>query len=523
LLARLAIDILAPTSIKNLRQIKKFLADKCLDLSEMYQATYSRIKSSDTTTGDLAQRVVLWICYSQRPLHEAELQHAIATELGDEDFDPDGITPGDLLRSSCMGLVTCDDEGMYSLFHLTAYEFFRSNPDMSSDASHLLISKTCLTYLSFSSTGRQGPCETLTSLEARKSEFRLLDYAAKHSADHVRQVEAALLGDVLSFLYDDTLRQALMQAYYHRHRDDEDFFETLPTGFTPLEVACGQGLLLSAERILQDGADPQAADLQGWTPLIAAVSYGQLEVIQLLLSHTEEIVEPEISVANFYRTKDPSDLKDDFVGLDQPDNNGWTPLFWAVIKNQYKAAEALLTAGASVSVRDGAKWTPFEWAAFIADRAFVDLILRFTSGAQLKGARYKKPPNHHPEELSPLFLAAAAGDYRSIEAMLQSGCEKPISTEQNLEKLFKALVKLDPSWIEETEYHDVGTRYSILTSSLLPINSFPGKLLELAIPLDQRTIVKMLVELRVTLGSLNESQTEHSAPDRCLLQPLPDL
>jgi hypothetical protein len=102
LLARLAIDILAPTSIKNLRQIKKFLADKCLDLSEMYQATYSRIKSSDTTTGDLAQRVVLWICYSQRPLHEAELQHAIATELGDEDFDPDGITPGDLLRSSCM-------------------------------------------------------------------------------------------------------------------------------------------------------------------------------------------------------------------------------------------------------------------------------------------------------------------------------------------------------------------------------------------------------------------------------------
>jgi hypothetical protein len=86
----------------------------------MYQATYSRIKLSDTTTGELAQRIILWICYAQRPLHEAELQHAIATELEDEDFDPDGITPGDLLRSSCMGLVTCDDEGICSLFHLTA-------------------------------------------------------------------------------------------------------------------------------------------------------------------------------------------------------------------------------------------------------------------------------------------------------------------------------------------------------------------------------------------------------------------
>jgi hypothetical protein len=46
--------ILAPTTIKNLRQIKKFLAQKSLDLSEMYQVTYSRIESSDTAAGDLA-------------------------------------------------------------------------------------------------------------------------------------------------------------------------------------------------------------------------------------------------------------------------------------------------------------------------------------------------------------------------------------------------------------------------------------------------------------------------------------
>jgi hypothetical protein len=220
--------------------------------------------------------VILWICYAQRPLHEVELQHAIAIELEDEDFDPDGITPGDLLRSSCVGLITCDDEGMCSLFHLTAYEFFRSNSDMCSDASHLRISKTCLTYLSFFSTGRQGPCQDLASLETRKSEFCLLDYAAKHVADHVRQVEADLLEDVLSFLHDDTLRQTLMQAFYHRHRDDEELhritFETLPAGSFPLQVACGQGLLLTAEHMLRRGEDPKAPDAQGWKPLIAATS-----------------------------------------------------------------------------------------------------------------------------------------------------------------------------------------------------------------------------------------------------------
>jgi hypothetical protein len=58
-----------------------------------------------------------------------------------------------------------------------------------------------------------------------------------------------------------------MQAFYHRHRDDEDLrritFETLPSGFSPLQVACGRGLLLTAERMLQDGENPKAPDAQG--------------------------------------------------------------------------------------------------------------------------------------------------------------------------------------------------------------------------------------------------------------------
>jgi ankyrin repeat protein len=449
-------DILAPTSIKNLRQIKRLLAEKSLDLSEMYQATYSRIKSSDAATGELAQRVILWICYAQRPLHEVELQHAIATELEDEDFDPDGITAGDLLRSSCMGLVTCDHEGMYSLFHLTAYEFFRRNADMSSDASHLLISRTCLTYLSFSSTCRQGPCVDLATLEARKSEFRLLDYAAKHGVDHIQQVEAALLENMLSFLHDDILRQALMQAFYHRHRDDEDLrritFETLPSGFTPLQVACGRGLLLTAQRLLQEGEDPKAPDAQGWTPLIAATSYGQLQVMQLLLSHAENLRSLKArlaSVADISGDEQPDnrdedsvyeflcDGEPDLVGLEQHDKHGWTPLLWAIIKNQHQAAELLLTAGASVSARDYAGWTPIDWAAFRADRTFVDLILRFTWSARLKGP--SGSPIYRTEDFSPLFLAAAADNRESIDAMLKFGFDAPTGTEQNLDDLSTVL------------------------------------------------------------------------------------
>jgi ankyrin repeat protein len=502
-------DVLAPTSINNLRQIKDFLKEECLDLSGMYQSTYTRIKSSDTNQKS-AQRVLLWICYAQRPLHEVELQHAIATQLEDEDFDPDGITPAELLRSSCMGLVTCDDDGMYSLFHLTAYEFFRSSPDMSSDASHLLISRTCLTYLSFSSTGRQGCCEDLATLEARKSEFRLLDYAAKHCADHIQPVEAALLEDVTSFLHDDTLRQAFMQAFYHRHRDDEELrritFETLPSGSPPLQVACGRGLLLTAERMLRLGADPKAPDAQGWTPLITATSYGHLEVVDLLLSHAKGPGKPETSEVKTPCNDDLNNQKGDIVGLNQPDNEGWTPLFWAIIKNQYLAAEQLLTAGSKINVQDQAWWTPIDWAAFRADRAFVDLILRFTLCNQLKGSTYFDIPNIGPDDFSPLFLAVAAGDKPSIEAMLKFGFEAPTNTGDNLKVLFGVLSKMNPG---SRHHHDA--RGSILIPSFVPTDDFSVKLLESAIRLDERSIVKMLVELGASLGAL-KLETKRRTP-----------
>jgi len=483
-----------------------------MDLSGMYQATYTRIKASDAASAELAQRVLSWICFAQRPLHEVELQHAIATEIEDEDFDPDGITAGDLIRSSCMGLVTRDNDGMCSLFHMTAYEFFRSNPDMSSDISHLLISRTCLTYLSFSSTGRRGPCEDLATLEARKFEFRLLDYAAKHGADHIRHVEAALLEDVLTFLHDDTLRQTLMQAFYHRYRDDEELrrisFGTLPSGSSPLQVACGQGLLLTAQRLLQLDADPKAPDAQGWTPLIAATSYGQLEVIDLLLSHAKDTGKPETGVvkpaSNDDSDEDPNDRSgssldrsDDIVGLNQPDNDGWTPLFWAIIKNQYQAAEQLLNAGSNVSVQDKATWTPIEWAAFRTDRAFVDLMLRFTSGAQIHGRGL----------LSPLHLAATAGDHGSVESMLKHGQGIPPGIERNLARFLKVLEKSDRLNVAAYRSRHGPTAMP----SLITAVDFSVKLLDSAIRMDQRTMVKMLIELGTSLGPM-ESEVKRRTP-----------
>lgn len=209
LMARLMMDLLAPTTVKNVRQIKQFLSKDCWNLPGMYRTTLDRIISSDEASAELAKKILMWLGYAQRPLHESELQHAIATEFDDDDFGPDGITPGELLQDSCMGIVACDERGMYSLFHLTAYEFFRSSPEFRAAAAHSLIAKTCIAYLSFASIGSQGACSDLESLELRKQDFSLLDYAAKHWGDHARQAEEELLEVIVTFITHDEMRRAL--------------------------------------------------------------------------------------------------------------------------------------------------------------------------------------------------------------------------------------------------------------------------------------------------------------------------
>ena len=59
-------------------------------------------------------------------------------------------------------------------------------------------------------------------------------------------------------------------------------------GFTPLLLACGKatkGYKEIAEKLIRLGADVNARDPLGWTPLLLALSAGTVEVIEVLLEH----------------------------------------------------------------------------------------------------------------------------------------------------------------------------------------------------------------------------------------------
>lgn len=111
------------------------------------------------------------------------------------------------------------------------------------------------------------------------------------------------------------LSDAIVRAEMHDERG-------LICGANPLHHAAAQGLIEVAERMLNDGFRPNSRDDLGETALHTAVRHNRLFMVQLLLKHCR----PNL-----------------------PNNNGLTPLHWAVLVDNQDILRALLEQGADPS------------------------------------------------------------------------------------------------------------------------------------------------------------------------------
>lgn len=109
-----------------------------------------------------------------------------------------------------------------------------------------------------------------------------------------------------------------------------------PLGMTALHWAAGAGNVPLAALLVEQGADVDAGDRGGATPLKRAAHMGQTEVVRWLL---ENGANPDLAAAN-----------------------GQTPLHAAVIRNRPQIVELLLAHGAETAVLDSQGRTPLEWA-----------------------------------------------------------------------------------------------------------------------------------------------------------------
>nr|5AQ9_A Chain A, OFF7_DB08V4 [synthetic construct]5AQ9_C Chain C, OFF7_DB08V4 [synthetic construct] len=132
------------------------------------------------------------------------------------------------------------------------------------------------------------------------------------------------------------------------------------TGTTPLHLAAYSGHLEIVEVLLKHGADVDASDVFGYTPLHLAAYWGHLEIVEVLLKNGADV--------------------------NAMDSDGMTPLHLAAKWGYLEIVEVLLKHGADVNAQDKFGKTPFDLADDNGNDD-VGTLLQVAAAADQLGAR----------------------------------------------------------------------------------------------------------------------------------------
>jgi len=323
-------------------------------LGGAYDATLQRIKAQDGEKAKLAMATLMWVCHSERPLLVDELCHALAVEIGSEDFDSDNVPLIATLLSCCQGLITVDKEALtVRLIHHTLQEYLSAYPDLFVMA-HSTIAETCLTYLN-SRLVKKFPPYPLPDHQC----LPFLKYSSRYWGTHTkREFSDGLMSLVLELLspYDTHISaMSLLQQFRSGSNFDEDLDGLDGSSlFTGLHCASFFGLVVLVTTLMDNKAcEINQRDCTGATPLLWAAENGHEEVVMLILD--QENSSP-----------------------DEPDKQGRTPL-WHAASGGHDGVVRLLLEQGDVFADSQSKGgiTPLQRATVRGHKGVVRLLAEF--------------------------------------------------------------------------------------------------------------------------------------------------
>ena len=162
-------------------------------------------------------------------------------------------------------------------------------------------------------------------------------------------------------------------------------------GETSLYIASALGCVDIVEMLLKIDANPNKANIFGWTPLHIAAFKGKSAVVSLLL-----------------------DAKVEFDLKDKEEES--TPLIFAAYNGHREIVKMLLEVGADSNSADYCDKTALYWAVFNNDIDMARMLIRY-------GAKVNKP---EVSDKIPLHIAAFRANAEMIKLLLDAGADVEI-------------------------------------------------------------------------------------------------
>ncbi|KAL6691639.1 ankyrin repeat-containing domain protein [Trichoderma pleuroticola] len=369
-----AIGGISPAAVKVALKDRRQAAsssDKSKVLNEAYDKSMERIQQ---LKGDLPRDGLLilsWIVKAKRQMKLAELQEALAVEVGSYALNSDNIPTVEHITQACASLLVIEGDTL-ELVHYTAQEYFEQPNNKWMQKAHDNIMQICMTYLSWSAYHANEALALTQDLKVS----RAIEFLGNG------QTQGSWYQDLLysQFHFDPDFIPAKLTALHIAA-----FFGLHDNGWTSLSLALHHGHKVLAEVFLEKGANIEATGSSYQTPLAIAATEGHLDAVKWLVEKG--------------------------ANIEAQDHNKQTPLMLATIGNHDNVVGYFIEKGANMEAMDNNNATPFITSLRGTTKSTTELFIR--KGVDINTTMANK--------YTPLTLAISNTDDDIVKLLIERG------------------------------------------------------------------------------------------------------